>query len=124
MDKTIDGQVVITPEDLQLSAQYVGARFQDPGRESIRLAAVRSFLGSALQLERALRVQTRCALVNHCGSLGAHNMEEATDLLSQALVSYAESVRDLAERRQELAPTPSPTDETNMGPTASRLRVG
>ncbi|MGH7467268.1 MAG: hypothetical protein ACRENP_04710 [Longimicrobiales bacterium] len=122
MDKTIDGKVLITSDDMQVSAAIVGARFSDPEREADRLAAARSFLNSAFELERALRLHTRCALVNHCGTLGAHNLENATEQLSRALTGYAASIRELAARSRaaELklwepptAPTPAQAERVH-----------
>jgi hypothetical protein len=124
MDKTIDGRVLITSDDLLGSAAIVGARFSDREREADRLAAARSFLNSAFELERALRLHTRCALVNHCGTLGAHNLESATEQLARALTGYSAAIRELAARSRaaELklweAPeeaSPAATDKVHAG---------
>ena len=124
MDKTIDGRALIQGADLLRSAALVDARFRDRSNEVNRLAAVRNFLNAAFRLERALKVQTRCALVNHSGTPGTHNLEDATQLLFNALSDYAVAVRELSSIRLENESIPWPTAETReANAMAARLRA-
>lgn len=122
MIKTIEGHTQIMGGDLMRSAALIGARFRDRAAEAGRLAAARSFLNAAFRLERALKVQTRCALVNHCGTPGAHNLEEATRQLFQALSEYAEAMRELAAVRLESESTQWPVPDLGTD-QAARLRA-
>jgi len=99
----VGSRALINREDLMTACAVVGARFSDAEIEAERVELTRQFLGSGLELERALRAHTRCAMVNHSGSLGANNLSEATDRLYEAMSIYAARVRDLSARFREFA---------------------
>jgi hypothetical protein len=92
------GRVLITEGDLAKAAAAVEARFADTGAEHERQAIIRDLLSAGLALEQAVRIQSRCALVNHCGSHGTTNLADATETLFQAIFRYAEVVREIAGR--------------------------
>ena len=123
MNKTIEGHTQITGADLMRSAVLIGARFRDRAGEAGRLAVARSFLSAAFRLERALKVHTRCALVNHCGTPGTQNLQEATRELFQALSDYTEAVRELAAVRLESESNQWPVPDLGTDAQAARLRA-
>lgn len=99
----VGSRALINREDLTTACAIIGARFNDPEMEAERVELTRLFLGSGLELERALRAHTRCAMVNHSGTLGANNLAEATERMYEALAEYAVRVRDLSARFRDVA---------------------
>ena len=93
----------ISEADLLASAHLIEERFTDRNMEANRTMLARDLLGSAFALERALRAHTRCALVNHYGTRGSNNLHEATQMLFDALLSYAATVSELASHSGELS---------------------
>jgi hypothetical protein len=98
----------ISQEDLGVVAALVSARFQPPELEARRIARIRQLLNMGFEFRRALTLQTRCALVNHCGSPGAQDLIAATSTLYATLADYAGCLRQLADEFRELVPRPQP----------------
>lgn len=99
----VGSRALINREDLLTACAVVGARFDDQEMEVERVELSRLLLRSALELERALRAHTRCAMVNHSGTLGANNLAEATETMFEALAAYAVRIRDLSARFRDVA---------------------
>jgi hypothetical protein len=116
---------MIAREDLRLVASITEERLADPELELKRLAVVRRVLHAADELDRTLRAQTRCALVNHCGTPGVHNLTEATERFFGALCEYALRVSELANGYRTPAVKSGRADEAVPpdGPPR-RLRAG
>jgi len=91
-------RVLITQADLTACSVLVDARYGEPDLETARMQAVRELIGSASALERAIRVQARCALVNHYGTRGTRDLGEATDALFEAMQDYASVIRRIGAR--------------------------
>jgi hypothetical protein len=93
--------------ELLAAARLVEARLADPADEACRIEITRRFLAAAMSVEHALRAQTRCALVNHCGSLGTSNLSEATERLFEALFTYSALIREIADRSRNFLTCPA-----------------
>lgn len=91
-------QVVITEGDFHRAAAITESRFDNASLEDERVVLAREFVGAAFALERAVRSHARCALVNHCGTHGSNNLDDATDVLYQALSEYATLIGEIAFR--------------------------
>jgi hypothetical protein len=98
MSDTPNGHATITREDLRLVASIAEKRLAEPELELKRLVLVRRVLSAAFELDHTLRAQTRCALVNHCGTPGVQNLTEATERLFGALCEYTLRISELVER--------------------------
>jgi hypothetical protein len=98
MGDTPDRHAMIAWEELRLVARITEQRLADPDLELTRLVLIRRVLGAAFELDRTLRSQTRCALVNHCGTPGVHNLTEETERFIGALGEYVLRIRELVER--------------------------
>ena len=102
-------QFMITRSDLLSCAAITEARFADPLKEVDRVQTTRRLLGAAFALEQALRIQSRCALVNQCGTHGTSNLADASIALCDALSTYADLVREIATRYDCSADSITPT---------------
>ena len=89
--------IIFAQSELTAASALVEARFDNPADEVRRIDTARRFLSAAMSVERALRMHTRCALVNHCGSHGTSNLIEAARGLFEALNQYANLVREAAD---------------------------
>ena len=98
MDESTFQRVLITEAELLQCARMTEARFENPEVEASRVDITRRFLTAAFAAEKALRMHSRCALVNHCGTHGSSNLGEASEALFQALLTYADVVRETASR--------------------------
>jgi hypothetical protein len=115
----------ITREDLRIVASITEDRLAEPELEVKRLVLVRRVLSAAFELDRTLRAQTRCALVNHCGTTGVHDVTEATERLFAALCEYALRVSELVERYRTPVVMSGKADEgTPLDGPPRRLRAG
>ena len=125
MSDTPDCRATIAREDLRLVVSITEERLADPELELKRLGLVRRVLSAADELDRTLRAQTHCALVNHCGTPGVHNLTEETERFFGALCEYALRVSELVERYRTPDPKSGQADEaaTPNGPPR-RLRAG
>jgi hypothetical protein len=103
MNDRLGTRALINHEDLQTACAVVGARFDEAEMEAERVELARQYLRAGLELEQSLRAHTRCAMVNHSGTLGANNLVDATERMFEALASYAARVRDLSSRFREAA---------------------
>ncbi len=91
-----NARISISREDLMTAARLMEQRAADAETELDRLLLVRRLIAASFELTRTLRAQTQCALVNHCGSTGTRNLEEATETLFGALADYAARCREVA----------------------------
>ncbi len=89
-------RVVLSRDDLLAAADHIEARASDAEDELARLIQVRRLVAASFELSRALRMQTQCALVNHCGPLESRSLREATEHLWEALATYARQCREVA----------------------------
>lgn len=89
-------QILITRGDLSRCSALVNIRFSDPEAESIRTQLIHAVLSAEADAERAMRSKSRYTLVNHYGTLGTHDILEATEVLFEALSQYASAVRRVA----------------------------
>ena len=96
MIETTEVRVLVTHDDLVCNARLIERREPNADAELRRLLLVRRFIAASFDLTRALRAQTECALVNHCGTAGTHSLEEATEVLFGALEEYALRCREVA----------------------------
>ena len=124
MSDTPDSHAMITRKDLRLVASIIEERIADPERELKRLVLVRRVLSAAFEMDRTLRVQTRCARVNHCGTPGVHNLTEATERFFGALCEYAFRVSELVEQYRTPDPKPGRADDAAPNGLPRRLRAG
>jgi hypothetical protein len=95
-------RMVITEEDLHVIATATLMRFSTPEEEEYRLERVRQFLSEAAELGRVLHVHTNCAMVNHRGTFGAHDLRASTSELFTAFEDYATLLRVLATEFRHL----------------------
>ncbi|MGQ0563042.1 MAG: hypothetical protein ACT443_14350 [Gemmatimonadota bacterium] len=124
MSEIRSARALITREDLRSMADITESRYRSAELESERTMLARRFLGAALGLEQTLRAHTRCALVNHCGSVGANNLSDATAALFAALSEYASAVREMAARFRNVHPAESmPRDNAGAESRAPLLNV-
>lgn len=103
-------KVLISGSDLLRCASIVEARFEEPAQEAARIEAAHRLLRAAFSLEAALRIQARCALVNHCGTHGTSNLADTSTALFDALSTYACSVRETARYCDYTAGPVAPTE--------------
>ncbi len=96
MIETVDPRVLLSRDDLLTNARLIEARAEDSDSELARLLLVRRFIAASFELIRSLHAQTRCALVNHCGTMGTNSLQEATETLFNALTEYALRCREVA----------------------------
>jgi hypothetical protein len=89
-------RMVIAEEDLHVIAAATMTRFPTPDEEAYRVERVRQFLSEAAELGRVLHVHTNCAMVNHRGTFGAHDLRASTSELFTAFEDYATLLRVLA----------------------------
>lgn len=89
-------RVLVARDDLLANASLIERREQDADAELTRLLLVRRFIAASFELSRALRAQTECALVNHCGTAGTRSLQEASELLYGAFEEYALRCREVA----------------------------
>jgi hypothetical protein len=88
--------VTIDLRDLEVVADAVMLRLDDPGAEAQRVARMRELLWSASELTRALSLHTQHALVDCCGTHGNGNLAMDTVALHSALTRYAELIHHIA----------------------------
>lgn len=96
MAESTSQRVLISESDLMHCSAMIEARFHDPAHEAGRVEITRRLLAAAFSLEHTLRRQSRCALVNHCGTHGTSNLADASTSMFEALVTYARLVRETA----------------------------
>ena len=114
MHDGIGPTVLIRHDDLQALVEIVESRFAEPGREASRITLVRDWLTAGFELNRLLTIQTRCALVNHCGTKGNSNLTDQTDRLFKALAIYASLTSDIAAELKVAGPGPDPNTEPEL----------
>ena len=123
MSPSRDDQAVIAREDLDIVVAAVTARLPRRDRESQRLARVGELLKASSELARLPTAQTKHALIDAHGSLGAGDLAAHTDDVFDALERYAALVHDVAMEYRylvmshELAPDASgERDLARLGP--------
>ena len=93
-------RVTLSRDDLLAAAEHIEARASDAEDELARLIVVRRLVAASFELSRALRAQTQCALVNHCGQPGSGSLREATAYLWDAFAAYAQNCHEVAAQAQ------------------------
>jgi hypothetical protein len=96
-------RTVITERDLRVLTEVVLRRFSSVPEEDGRIRRIRGVLDAASDLSKALELQTRYALVDHRGTHGANDLQEATRVLYHALEAYAARLSELGEQYPEFA---------------------
>ena len=115
-------RVVLSRDDLLAAAEHIEARANDAEDELARLIVVRRLVAASFELNRALRMQTQCALVNHCGTPGSRSLREATEYLWDALAAYVQKCGEVAGQAQLFA-TYSEEDHRRNHAAGGRLPV-
>ena len=101
MAEPVARRISFSESDLLKASATVEARCQDPVLEATRVEVSRRLLRGAMNLETALRIHTRCALVNHCGSHGNSNLCDAAIGVFEAMGEYVNLLRETAHARLE-----------------------
>lgn len=118
-------RVVLTRDDLLAAADHIEARASNAEDELARLIVVRRLVAASFELSRALRMQTQCALVNHCGTPESRSLHEATEHLWEALATYARQCREVAGQAHLFTSMPEEGHRENqaLGGRLPSLRV-
>jgi hypothetical protein len=98
MDKSFRRVIEMTQLDLARCAMLTDARYADPAHEAVRVELSRRLIGAAFAVEQTVRGHARCALVNHCGTHGSHDLAVATESFFGALYTYSALVTEFSSR--------------------------